>query len=135
VTAKFKDLQLSKFAEEGAELEIRDAAGAPTGWHWRLRGLDAPELRQLQLAQRRHNLELLAKGNERVDPSLRDEQTLELLAAATMAWRGCEMEAGVPFECTPSNVRAALAETYIREQVADFINTRANFLPRSASAS
>lgn len=136
MSARFKDLQVSRFAEEGAELELVDPAGKRTGWKWRLRGTDAPSMQALALGHRRRRLEQLARtGEDRVDPATFDEEALEQMVAATLSWEGCELEDGVPFECNPPNVRAALAEKWIREQVAEFIRKRANFLHRSASAS
>lgn len=134
--ALFKDLQLSRGAEDGAVLELLDPVSRePTGWKIRLRGADAPTLQAVKLEQRRRRLEQLAKqGHDRVDPAEFDEDLLELLVAATIEWCDVELEPGVPFECTPLTARAAYGEKWIREQAAEFVSRRANFLPRSASA-
>lgn len=134
---KLKDMQYSRRAEEGSVLEIVDpVTREPTGWKIRLRGSDSPTLQALQLDQRRRRLEQLARqGHDRVDPSMFDEDTIEMLVAATISWEGVELEDGMPFDCTAVNARAAYGERPIREQVTAFISSRANFSPRSASAS
>lgn len=134
---RLKDSQYSRIAEEGRVLELLDpVTKEPTGWKITLRGSDAQTLQQLQLEQRRRRLEqMAAQGHDRADPAVFDEDTMEMLVAATLGWTGVELEADVPFEFTAHNARAAYGEKWIREQVSAFITRRANFSPRSASAS
>jgi hypothetical protein len=56
-----------------------------------------------------------------------EAENLEGLVACTIAWDGIMVD-GAALDCTPVNVRAVYTRfPFIREQVAEFVEERANF--------
>lgn len=119
------------------ECETRAEAGAPltlrhpkTGVDlpvviW-LQGEDAPGYRQVLRRQIDRQLR-----DRQLEPSAMDleNRLLERLAALTLRWEAVHYD-GADFPCTPDNARRLYSEQlWIREQVVDFVEDRAHFLP------
>jgi hypothetical protein len=69
------------------------------------------------------------------DIEARDEVSIDLLVALTVAWSGFEM-AGEPFPCTAENARRLYEESPpIRAQADAFVRDRARFFVDSAASS
>jgi len=124
-------------ANAGFDVELKHPdSGDPIGAVIRVYGADSDAYKDKQLTQQRERLEKLArKGRvQPPTPEQLEQQSIELLAAATDGWQGLEI-GGKPVEFN----RAAAVQLYgdypwIREQVDAAIHDRANFLPRSASS-
>lgn len=133
-----KTLDVQAAAEAGVEVSlVHPVTGEPLGISIRLRGADAPSYRAVLLEQRRRRIEQLAKsGADRVDPAQLDEESIELLAAATLGWsEGFALE-GAPFDYSSANAVTLYRRfPWAREQAAAAISNRAFFLTRSAEGS
>lgn len=139
---KAKSLDLNLFdarpgAEEGRWLTLKDPeTGDDTPARLLLKGGDSQAWKDKELEQRRARLEIMERsGTSRVDPAYADREVTDRLVAVTAKWEGIARD-GVDWPCTPQNI----VEFYngwpqFRAQAVIFIGTRANFYPRSASAS
>ena len=114
-------------SEQGAVLELRHpATGERLDSVWiRLAGADSDIYRRVQNRIVRRNFN--RKGKRSQDEI--EEAVIEQLAGITLAWEGIELH-GEYLECNQENAQRVYQIPWIREQVAEFVNERANFLPR-----
>lgn len=91
---------------------------------------------QVQAAERAAlNRKLRNPQKLRMSAEELDEDGIEKLVAATVAWNTFEDDKGKPIECTLVNSRAIYKQhRWLREQVDAFVGERANFLPKSATS-
>jgi len=122
----------------GFELQLLDPkTNRPTERYLTVHGVDSDAYRAASMEQERRWLK--SKVNRRtaarLSPEELESETITTLAACTSDWRGITDKKGeaVPFS------RAAAIELYrqfpaIREQVAEAMGDRANFLPNSSTS-
>lgn len=123
----------SKTAEEGFDLELKDAQGKPSGAFIRVRGADSASFRACQREIQRRRVDH-ARANLKLLPERLEEDELDLLTGATVGWRGLE-ENGAPIDFSEARARELYRQVpAIKEQVDAAIHNRANFLPRSGTA-
>lgn len=136
-----------KGAEQGHEHELTDpATHEPLGVFITVIGADAPEYQDRQTTIARRRLNDFAKSRRMPSAHEADAAAIDLLAFATRSWRTATGNAAEPFTATVALDGKALAFTaenarmlyqrlpWIREQLEEVIQNRANFLPDSAKA-
>lgn len=101
-----------------------------------LMGADSKEYqalrRKLQNARLRN---VTSRGKMRVTSEEIEDEALQLIVAATKGWTGVVIE-GVEQPFTMENAKSLFTRfPWIREQVDEFINDRANFLGNSSKTS
>jgi hypothetical protein len=130
-------LETKAAAERGGELQLLNSANEPTDIYIKVIGADSEEFRR---AERRiidkATQEMVKRRRFNKSSAQVEQEEIELLVLATRGWRtGAspvihDLE-GKPLEYSDENVRRVYAEfPLVREQVAEFIRDRANFLPR-----
>lgn len=132
-----KDLDTAKFAQDGAELQLVHPDGVtPMDMFITLRGMDSQIFESTQLEQRRRLQARRIRNAKYVVPAEEEaEFGYELLAACTVSWRGFE-ENGQPLVCSEATALAQYRKyQWLRDQVAAFVQDRANFLPRRSTSS
>lgn len=123
---------------EGMDMVVRhpisdqplvDDNGDP--WTIRLESAYSDVYEQAMHVVQNRRLKKSGRGGRGVRLTAQDleEGTLECLLAATLSWSGIS-SGGVKLEFTPKNVREQYTKhTWLREQVIDFTEDQANFLP------
>lgn len=109
--------------------------GAPLGASITVAGPTHPERRRWTLERaRRVRRELERDGRFRAgDPEDDEAEQLDRLVVCTVAIEGFS-EGGAPIELTPANVRRIYAQAWIRDQVLEDLDKRANFVRSSATS-
>lgn len=83
-------------------------------------------------AQNKNLNRRLAKRNVKLSAEELQAESIETLAACTVAWSGFFDKAGQPIACNAEAARALYTRfSAIREQADNFVNDRANFLQKS----
>lgn len=118
---------LDQRAEKGAELRLcHPVSGKALGVHIVLRGADAPSYRAVV---RKQIDQQITEGKVELSASELEQRHVERLAAATVRWQGVQYHGDV-MACNPTNARRLYQEQiWVREQVAQFVEDRARFLP------
>lgn len=117
-------------AEEGAELEVLDpVTSEAVGVYITLAGADSVVHRKAvaNISKRRFNNQ---KGfrNKGFDPERMEAESIEILAACTLGWKGVTLE-GVPLPCSRDNaIKMYTRFPWLREQVEQFIGDRSAYL-------
>jgi len=127
-------LDTKKAADEGFTLRLtHPRSGEPLPAEIDLHGVDSEVCQRVVREQQRRHLANAVKTRRLVmTPEAIESDSLDLLTAATRAWRGMELD-GKPLEFSPEAARALYVRfAWIREQVEQAINDRANFLPASS---
>lgn len=126
----FASRDVAAKAEEGAELEVLDpVTGESVGVFITLAGADSSVHRKTMamIAKRRING---AKGfrNKGYDPEKFEAESIEVLAACTLAWKGVVVD-GSSLPCSRDNaVRLYTRFPWLREQVEQFVSDRTEYL-------
>ncbi len=133
VASDLQDLEIG----DGADMIVRhpisdkplvDEDGNP--WTIRLESSYSDQYERAMHKVQNRRLKKAGRGGRiRIQAEDLEEGTLECLLAVTISWKGIA-SGGVVLECTPKNVREQYAKhTWLREQVVDFTEDQANFLP------
>ncbi len=133
IASDLQDLEIG----EGADMIVRhpisdkplvDADGNP--WTIRLESSYSDRYEQAMHSVQNRRLKKTGRGGRiRISAEDLEEGTMECLLAVTLSWNGIA-SGGTVLECTPKNVREQYAKhTWLREQVVDFTEDQANFLP------
>lgn len=127
-------LDTRKLAEQGFDLTIVDPNGDKTEIVITVRGADSVTYREKFTELRRRANNQINKTHKIVrSVGEQDADNLELLVAATVTWRGIEMD-GSPLVYSEQNARQLYTDfPAIGEQVDRAINDRSNFLPKAAT--
>lgn len=126
----FASRDVAAKAEEGAELEVLDpVTGEPVGAYIVLAGADSAVHRKATAAvsKRRFSSQ---KGfrNKGFDPEKVDAESIEILAACTLSWKGVLVN-GAPLPCSRDNaIKMYTRFPWLREQVEQFIGDRSEYL-------
>lgn len=130
-------LDFQTTANDGARLDLRHpTTNAPTGAWLQLLGTDSDAYRAAQRTQQRDRLKQIARNRRLgITPEEIEAEALSLLVVATVGLGGFS-KGGAALEFSTDAVRGLYTRhNWIREQADEFINDRANFLPKSASSS
>jgi len=130
-------LDFQSTANDGARLELRHpTTNAPTGAWLQLLGIDSDAYRAAQRAQQRDRLKQIARNRRLgITPEEIESEALAMLVVATVGMGGFSKD-GAALQFSADTARALYKRhNWIREQADEFINDRANFLPKSASSS
>ena len=130
-------LDFEASANDGARLNLHHPiTNTPTGAWLQLLGADSDAYRAAVRSLQRGRMKQLSRTRRVVvTPEDVESDALELLVVATTAWGGFAT-AGQPLTFTADAAKVLYKRhSWIREQAEEFINDRANFLPKSASAS
>lgn len=130
-------LDFEPAAAAGARLDLHHPiTNAPTGAWLQLLGADSDAYRAALRATQRARLKQAAKLRRLVlTPEELEAEALGLVVVATTGWGGFNV-GGQPLEFSAEAARTLYARhNWIREQAEEFINDRANFLPKSATSS
>ena len=113
-------------ANEGVWMNLEHpVTGEPLDVKIKLAGVDSDYYKK---ELRKQQNKKFKKGFRKLSAEELEADTIELLVACTLDWEGVELE-GQALECNPENVRKIYKRfPWIREQVDNFINDRANFL-------
>ena len=113
-------------ANEGVWMNLEHpVTGEPLDVRIKLAGIDSDYYKK---ELRKQQNKKFKKGFRKLSAEELEADTIELLVACTLDWEGVELE-GQALECNPENVRKIYKRfPWIREQVDNFINDRANFL-------
>ena len=113
-------------ANEGVWMNLEHpVTGEPLEVKIKLAGVDSDYYKK---ELRRQQNKRFKKGFRKMNAEELESETIELLVACTLDWEGVELE-GQTLECNPENVRKIYKQfPWIKEQVDNFINDRANFL-------
>ena len=113
-------------AEQGAELEVTDPlTGESVGGFITLAGADSSTYRHVSnmLVRRR----LKNGGRAVLDPDKLREESIEILAACTLSWKGVIVE-GKSLPCTRENaVMLYTRFPWLKEQAEAFVADRASY--------
>ena len=126
----FASRDVAAKAEEGAELEVLDpVTGEAVGAYITLAGADSVVHRQAvaNISKRRFNNQ---KGfrNKGFDPERMEAESIEILAACTLSWKGVTLE-GAALPCSRDNaIKMYTRFPWLREQVEAFISDRSEYL-------
>lgn len=130
-------LDFQTTANDGARLDLRHpTTNAPTGAWLQLLGTDSDAYRAAQRAQQRDRMKQIARTRRLgVTPEEIETEALNLLVVATVGLGGFKKD-GAELQFSADAARDLYKRhIWIREQADEFINDRANFLPKSASSS
>ncbi len=118
---------LDQRAEKGAELTLcHPVSGKALGVSIVLRGTDAPSYRAVV---RQQIDQQITEGKVELSAAELEQRHIERLVAATVRWQGVRYHAEA-MACNAGNARRLYQEqVWIREQVAQFVEDRARFLP------
>jgi len=113
-------------ANEGVWMNLEHpVTGEPLDVRIKLAGIDSDYYKK---ELRKQQNKKFKKGFRKLSAEELEADTIELLVACTLDWEGVELE-GQALECNPENVRKIYKRfPWIKEQVDNFINDRANFL-------
>ena len=126
----FASRDVAAKAEEGAELEVLDpVTGEAVGAYITLAGADSVVHRKAvaNISKRRFNNQ---KGfrNTGFDPERMEAESIEILAACTLSWKGVTLE-GAALPCSRDNaIKMYTRFPWLREQVEAFISDRSEYL-------
>ncbi|WP_418856826.1 hypothetical protein [Sutterella wadsworthensis] len=126
----FASRDVAAKAEEGAELEVLDpVTGEAVGVYITLAGADSAVHRKAvaNISKRRFNNQ---KGfrNRGFDPEKMEAESIEILAACTLSWKGVTVE-GVPLPCSRDTaIKMYTRFPWLREQAEQFIGDRSEYL-------
>ena len=114
--------------EESAQLTVlHPKTGEETSIVITLASPDSDKYRKLSMAMRNKNLQYATKNRGVASAERLDEDAVNLLVGATLAWAGV-VENGIAVDCTPENVRRLYTTfPWLREQVDTFLGDRKNF--------
>lgn len=117
--------------ENMAEMEVRSVDNKSTGFYITLLSKDSEKAEEIADKYTNRRFRNLSKktGLALTAAEIR-EQTYETLVALTVSWRAKKWVNDVPAPCSEDAVRKLYKRAYIREQVAEFIEDRANFQTR-----
>lgn len=119
-------------AEKGVELEItHPVTRAGTGVFLTLLGADS---RVYQAARDEQASRNRARGKATLNTDETKDQTAELLAKCTIAWRGLTAGGKEYVHSFENAKKVHLEYPYIAEQAATFIFTRENFFPKPSES-
>jgi hypothetical protein len=102
-----------------------------------LAGPGHPKRKKVEFARARALRARVAKRGrlELTDPEEDEEYEIDRLASCTLAWEGICQD-GKPIPCTPDEVRSLYeSASWVRVQVAAFLDDRVNFIKSSDAAS
>lgn len=117
-------LDTAQAHSEGAEMQVELPNGDKTDLYIRLAGVDSKLWRKLQKQKQR---DMIAKAMAGDDAEIGDDDAAEILADATLGWRGAELN-GEPVEFSLDAILALYKSApYIADQADRFIGARANF--------
>lgn len=122
--------------ERGFELPIIDDEGDEIDFRVTIVGVDSPTYRAKSTELQRARMNQMFRKKAAPDPDDAEKDALELLVAATRGFSGSANPLGGdgPLDFNTENVRRLYRERpQVREQIDRAINTRANFLRRSAT--
>ena len=113
-------------ANEGVWMNLEHpVTGEPLEVKIKLAGVDSDYYKK---ELRRQQNKRFKKGFRKMNAEELESETIGLLVACTLDWEGVELE-GQALECNPENARKIYKRfPWIKEQVDNFINDRANFL-------
>lgn len=122
-------------ADEGAILELRhpETEELIDGMTITLLGQDSAVYRKIQLTKQQAALSRISKGKRAVDLDAEKlaEDGIDDLVKLTIDWTGFKLD-GKELKPTEENVRKVYTEwQWIREQVQEFVASRANFFQKS----
>lgn len=124
---------VSKMAEKGASLELLGPDDEPLMHNKKpvtikLLGTDSKTWRNLNRDRsRKLSAQMQKKGRKKIDFTMSDEDTCEMLAACTLGWEGIDVN-DKPLEFSKDAAFDMYMEhLWIREQADAFIGDRANF--------
>ena len=119
-------LDTGKTSEEGQWLELEHPkTSEPLDMHIKLLGRDSEAYKKQVRKNQDKNLK---KGLRNLKSENLENETIELLTACTVDWKGVVYQGG-ELECTKENIRWVYKEyDWLREQVDEFVGDRANFL-------
>lgn len=138
-TIDLSELNTAGVADQGYELTIaHPKTGAPTSMKITLLGADSEAYREKSNAFQRARVDRMNKSRRMaVSPEEIEAEGTELLVAVTTGWSGFTLD-GAELPYSVANVRRVYGHPgwrWLREQVDQAVGDRANFLPKSASAS
>jgi hypothetical protein len=115
-------------AQEGAEMELLDPAGNPTGVILLVRGTDSEAYRSKMREQVQRQIN---RNGRKPTSEQRDQEFWELHATLIAGWKGrALMQGGKPLEYSADNAARFLEQyDWAFEQVRRFADKRENFLP------
>ncbi len=117
-----------KGAEEGHRLQLKDPFGEPLDVYITVKGMDSVTYQDAQLETVRRYKDLPER--KRKDPDLIRAGVMELLADVTMGWENLQID-GAAYPFSRANALKLYGRfPWIREQVQQAVEDRANFLPR-----
>jgi hypothetical protein len=134
-------LSTKEGATQGAWLHLEHpVSGLPLGepgkpCRWRIAGADSEQYQKAARRQQARRMEDAAQSRSRranvLSADRLREESLDLVAGCVLDWENVELNgATVPFSIAAA--RAMLVDhDWLREQVEEFLNDRANFLPPS----
>ena len=113
-------------ANEGVWMTLEHpVTGEPLDVKIKLAGVDSDYYKKELRKQQNRKFK---KGFRKMSAEELEADTIELLVACTLDWEGVELE-GQALECNAENARKIYKRfPWIKEQVDNFINDRANFL-------
>ena len=122
--------------DEPIEMQVQHpvTGGALNGTRLWLYGPDTPQHSKALQEVRRQARKRVMKSGKRALIEDDDEATgIMVLAHCVARWEGIALE-GQELDCTPENVRRVFSHpkvSWLRDQAAEFIQDRENFLPKS----
>ena len=135
----FASLDIAAAADKGAELQVRDPiSGQPLEANGQpviiqLAGEDSDAYRRAERGAINRRLEGRQRG--KVTAEDLEAETISSLAAVTLGWSNVRLD-GQELLFNQANARALYRRfRWLREQVNEFVATRANFLPRPSTDS
>jgi hypothetical protein len=134
-------LDTTKAAEDGAVLEIRHPTsgavlsnGDGRAVTLTLAGMDSQRARKAERQATNRRLRMGGRRAISVTADELDNDSLDLLAACTLAWSGFAVD-GSELECNAENARRLYRQfPWLREQAQQYIDDRANFLTTSQTS-
>ncbi len=117
-------------AEAGAELDVLDpVTGESVGVTITLAGADSAVHRKATATiSKRRMASMKGFRNKGFDPEKLDAESVEVLAACTLGWRGVVVD-GAPLPCSRDNAIMLYTRfPWLREQVDQFVSDRSAYL-------
>lgn len=136
-----KDLDITPSSNDGAVMTIIDPINnVPvlnddgTPMTIRLAGIDSDRYKKAEQASINRRLSMGGRrGGGKPTAQELEQATLSALVAATISW-DVTFEPGQKLEYNEQNVRSVYSKfSWLKEQVEDFVNTRANFAKASTT--
>ena len=122
----FSKLDLSASAEQGATLQVRHPVSGIEleGVTIKVVGTDSKRFRDILKNKAR---EQMNRKNKPIDLQKAEKESIEMLAACTLGWTGIS-EGGTELQFSTENAIMMYKKyLWLREQVDEFMNDRANF--------